>query len=502
MRAAGRVWTWLTAGALCTLVPMAWLQYSWIDRIAVAERDRLRAYVQSSALRFAEDLDAYLAAQPFEQVERPPGLQGPLGPQGPEGPQGPPRGALPGFRREGPPPPQDALFIVDDRQPGRLLFRVRPPLVMVRVDLNMQDVTRRLLPELYSRHFQEAGGVVCDAVVVANSPMRTVIWRSDDLVDAARFGREAVRVELLHFRLPRLGVPNGPPPGGGAAPWRLLVRPREGSLEAVVGQTRTRNLLLSGGIMLLLGIALTALVVTTRRAQDLARHQMEFVAGVSHELRTPLAVIGSAADNLADGVVRDDGQMRQYGALIRAEGRRLSAMVEQILGYAGIQSGRSRHEPEPMDVDRLVAAALAACEVEIRTAYLEVETHIEEDLPPVIADPASLTHCLRNLIANAATHGASGHWMRVRAVRRQAEVEISVEDHGPGLPSGEVGRVFEPFYRGRRAVEEQVRGFGLGLALAQRIAAAHRGSLTVESTPGVGTSFRLRIPLIGEELDG
>jgi signal transduction histidine kinase len=467
------------------LAPLAWLQYTWIDRIAVAERDRLRAYVQSSALRFAEDMDGYLAAQPFELVERPPG---------------PPEGGPPGFRPGGP-PPMDAMFIVDDRQPGRLLFRVRPPLVMARVDLDMKDVTTRLLPQLYSRHLQDAAGVACDAVVVANSPMRTVIWRSGDRVDATRFEASDVRVELLHFRLPRPGIFNGPPPPGGAAPWRLLVRPREGSLDAVVGQTRMRNLLLSGGILLLLGIALAAVVVTTRRAQELARLQMEFVAGVSHELRTPLAVIGSAADNLADGVVRDDGQMRQYGALIRAEGRRLSAMVEQILGYAKIQNGRARHEPQPLDVDRLIAAALAACEAEICAAGMEVETQIDDDLPPVMADPASLTHGLRNLIANAATHGASGHWMRVRAVRRQSDVEISVADHGPGLPSAELAHLFEPFYRGRRAVEEQVRGFGLGLALAQRIASAHRGSLSVESAQGVGTTFTLRIPLIVEELD-
>ena len=113
-----------------------------------------------------------------------------------------------------------------------------------------------------------------------------------------------------------------------------------GSLEAAVNAARRRNLLVSTASSAMLGASMGLLVVSTRRAQELARQQIEFVAAVSHELRTPLAVIRSAADNLADGVVHDEAQVRKYGELVRGEGRRLTEMVEQILEFAGIQSGQ------------------------------------------------------------------------------------------------------------------------------------------------------------------
>ena len=115
-----------------------------------------------------------------------------------------------------------------------------------------------------------------------------------------------------------------------------------GSLEAAVSSQRRRNLAISSSVLGLLGASMGLLVLATRRAQRLARQQMEFVAAVSHELRTPLAVIRSAAENLADGVVHDEAQIRRYGELMRTEGRRLTDMVEQILEFAGIQSGPAR----------------------------------------------------------------------------------------------------------------------------------------------------------------
>ena len=137
---------------------------------------------------------------------------------------------------------------------------------------------------------------------------------------------------------------------------------REASVRIARGggeSARRRNLLVSSSILALLGVSVGFLVVTTRRAQELARQQMEFVAAVSHELRTPLAVIRSAADNLADGVVHDDAQVRKYGELVRGEGRRLTEMVEQILEFAGIQSGQRSFALRPVALDPLLQEVVA-----------------------------------------------------------------------------------------------------------------------------------------------
>ena len=114
-----------------------------------------------------------------------------------------------------------------------------------------------------------------------------------------------------------------------------------GSLEAAVGAARTRNFALSSGILALLAAAIGLIVVSARRADRLARQQLEFVAAVSHELRTPVSVIGAAAGNLADGVVDEPGRVKKYGATIQTEARRLAETVERVLQLAGIAAGRA-----------------------------------------------------------------------------------------------------------------------------------------------------------------
>src|SRR5215471_8403665 len=147
-----------------------------------------------------------------------------------------------------------------------------------------------------------------------------------------------------------------------APSWRLLVKHPSGSLEQAVGGVRRRNLLVSTGILGVLGVSVAFLVASTRRAHDLARRQLEFVATVSHELRTPLAVIRSAADNLADGVVDDEARVKQYGDLVRREGVRLTDLVEQILEFAGLQSGQRLLTRRPVAVEDLLREVATAAQ--------------------------------------------------------------------------------------------------------------------------------------------
>ncbi len=173
---------------------------------------------------------------------------------------------------------------------------------------------------------------------------------------ATRDGKRTTGFDL-HRDLERIPPPPPPPPGpaeekrvvlerrtigsAGEGHWRLIAKHRSGSLEAAVAKARTRNFLLSSGILLLLTTAIGLIVVSARRADRLARQQLEFVAAVSHELRTPVSVIGTAAGNLADGVVEEPGRVKKYGATIQAEARRLGETVERVLQLAGIAAGRA-----------------------------------------------------------------------------------------------------------------------------------------------------------------
>jgi signal transduction histidine kinase len=276
------------------------------------------------------------------------------------------------------------------------------------------------------------------------------------------------------------------------------VRHHAGSLDAVVEKARTRNLVVTTSILLLMLAALWALVRYTRRAQQLAELQMEFVAGVSHELRTPLSVMKTAGHNLQGRVSNDPSRVQRYGALIQEQSEKLGAIVEQILRFANAQADRVIGAKEPVSVESVIQDAINADRQVLEESHCVVERKIEPDLPMILADPNSLKHAVQNLVSNAAKYGKGGNWIGITAAFHKngggPEVEIRIADHGPGIPSDELNQIFEPFYRGKKAIEDQVHGTGLGLSLAKRIVEAHRGTLTVESEEGKGTEFIVRIP--------
>jgi signal transduction histidine kinase len=279
------------------------------------------------------------------------------------------------------------------------------------------------------------------------------------------------------------------------AHWRLLVKHPSGSLEHAVNAVRRRNLIVSTSILGILGVSVGFLVVSTRRAQDLARQQLEFVATVSHELRTPLAVIRSAADNLADGVVNDEARIRQYGQLVRREGVRLTDLVEQILEFAGLQSGQRTMTARPVAIAALLRDVVAAAEGMAQPAGVAIELDLADNLPAVSGDEAALRRVFQNLVGNAVKYGAGARWVGVGASFTNGHVEVSVSDRGIGIAAAEQARVFDPFYRAPGVVAAQIQGAGLGLSLVKRIVEAHAGQVTLRSAPGAGSTFTVSLPI-------
>ncbi|HKC13077.1 MAG TPA: HAMP domain-containing sensor histidine kinase, partial [Vicinamibacteria bacterium] len=308
-----------------------------------------------------------------------------------------------------------------------------------------------------------------------------------------RFGIEGRSVAPGH-RPPAPGRPAGGYSAEGEGRWRVALWNRAGGLTEVVTAARRRNLGISFGVLILLGTSVTLLVTAARRAERLAGQQMEFVAGVTHELRTPLAVIRSAGENLADGLVKDRAQVCSYGALVRDEGRRLSEMVEQVLELAGAESGRPPTPRRLLRVGRLVDEALASCDPALRAAGVRVETDVPAELPLVLGDEAALRRALRNLFDNAIKYGGESPWLGIRARAGDGgrEVFLTVEDHGLGIAPEDLPRIFEPFYRGRHVSSQQIHGSGLGLSLVRRIVESHGGRVVVEKAVGGGSAFTIR----------
>ena len=407
------------------------------------------------------------------------------------------------------------------------------------VQLDMPFIRERLLPQLAERHFTHTGDASYRAAVVVAADPKTVIYRSsaeaptdparadasdtlfsahgDPLMFLARgairqgqqalregsaegptAGRETHNVVVSVIREKREGPASFRAQvfGRETGRWRLLLQHERGSLEAAVSRVRQRNLLVSFGILLLMGVSIGLLAMSSRRAQRLARQQMEFVAGVSHELRTPVAVIRSAAENLSHGVVGDPVRVRRYGDAIQLEARRLGEMVERVLQFAGIESGRSVAR-SPLAIAPIVDGAIDA--MLAADGSITIERQVPADLPPVLGDADLLRSAVQNLLANAAKYGGPDRWIGVRVDAatsgRSPEVRIAIEDRGRGIAAADLPHIFEPFYRGADAVARQIQGSGLGLALVRRIAAAHGGRIVVTTREGAGSTFTIHLPI-------
>lgn len=396
-----------------------------------------------------------------------------------------------------------------------------PGATLLVLQLDRRVLAEEVPPELTRRHFGSPEGTVY-ALAVLDSDGRAV-FRSDPDVPLATFRDADLRLGMLglrpfhemrsvwrrrHRHEPAGGAhaPMGIHIVGAAPPdlpkeredaiagaWKLVIQHRQGSLEHAVAHARMHNLGISLGILALVAVTSGLMVVTTQRAQRLARQQIEFVAGVTHELHTPLTAIRSAGQNLADGVVADPQQVRRYGSLIEREGRRLTDMVGQVLELAGIQSGRKVYQVRPEDVEALVEGALEDCRALLDEKQVRVESEIPPDLPPVLADGPALRRALRNLIENAVRHGGAAQWVGLRARGAADGVEITVADHGPGIRREDLPHLFKPFYRGKDAAG--VPGSGLGLSVVRHVVEALGGRVSVVSGEDLGGSaFTLHLP--------
>lgn len=252
--------------------------------------------------------------------------------------------------------------------------------------------------------------------------------------------------------------------------------------------------------LLLSGVAVWAIQRSRMLGEiELAKLQMEFVASVSHELRTPLAVLSSAADNIADGLVSGKAAMRKYGAILQHQSRSMGQLVDEILLFASTEDGTNKYELQPLQVSTIIESIVIETEELVTQAGFTLDRQIAPDLPLVIGDISGISQCLHNLISNAVKYGGDHRRIVLKAFAAPAhsgpgrEVRISVIDRGIGIDSSEIDRIFNPFYRSFRVNAAQIHGTGLGLSLAQRIAGSMGGRISVVSELSVGSTFTLHL---------
>ena len=345
--------------------------------------------------------------------------------------------------------------------------------------------SREMIPKIAAQHRQ---GIVVNQRVESHTFTRTTKGPGGET------GTFEVEMKEGPGALPRTATLTATT-AAGPNPWTLTVQHASGSIDAFVRNQRNKSFLIGLGIYLLLVGSITAILLSAMKSKMFAQRQIDFVSSVSHEFRTPLAVIYSAGENLADGVAKEDRQVARYGELIKGEGKKLSAMVEQILEFAGANSGKRNFSFASTDVRELVRDALKECRPLIEAGGFTVEETIAEGLPAISADRVALSSAIQNLIANSVKYSNGSKWIRVSAANGGGAVRIIVEDRGIGIAGDELKRIFEPFYRTKEVVDSQISGNGLGLNLVRKIVEAHGGKVRAESRPGKGSTFTIEIPV-------
>jgi two-component system phosphate regulon sensor histidine kinase PhoR len=232
--------------------------------------------------------------------------------------------------------------------------------------------------------------------------------------------------------------------------------------------------------------------------QRLERVRRDFVANVSHELKTPIASIKGFVETLLDGAMDDPGDTRRFLGIVARQADRLAAIIEDLLALSRIEQseGTGNLPRDTMPVAAVLEAATAACLPRATELGVVLEVDCPSDLGWRINAPL-FEQAVINLVDNAVKYSEQGDVVRLSAAHEPGEagqLVILVQDEGCGIAADHLPRLFERFYRVDKARSRGLGGTGLGLSIVKHIVQAHGGSVAVESEPGVGTSFTIRLP--------
>ncbi|MFL5391571.1 MAG: sensor histidine kinase [Myxococcales bacterium] len=241
-----------------------------------------------------------------------------------------------------------------------------------------------------------------------------------------------------------------------------------------------------------IGVGFGLTIREMRRAYKLSRLKTDFVANISHELRTPLTSVRLFAETLRQGRVQGAEQQECLDQLAN-EAQRLSGMVEKLLDWSRLESGRKALRRERTDLRGLFDHVQEIFRAQqLGTTY---QTEIDPGLPEVAVDRDAMAQAVLNLLHNAVKYTGPDKLIRLRGRRGgNGTVAIEVADNGVGIRPHERKRIFERFYRADDLLSRHTEGTGLGLAIAKRIVEAHGGRIEVESQEGKGSTFRIEIP--------
>lgn len=273
------------------------------------------------------------------------------------------------------------------------------------------------------------------------------------------------------------------------------IRTKGKSLEDLATDRLQNTLILILALMFVLIAGAWIVFRNIRSEIKLAQMKSDFVSNVSHELRTPLALIRMYAETLEMDRIREESKRKEYYQIINKESERLTRLINNILNFSRIESGRKEYDFHKVVINDVVQNTAEIYGYHIHSMGFEFNLDLAPDLLPVNLDEESVTECIINLLDNAVKYSDDTKYINLSTGFKNEMVYISVQDKGIGIEQKNIDRIFEKFYRVSDSMVHNTKGSGLGLTLIKHIIASHGGKISVESKPGEGTTFYMYFPI-------
>ncbi|MCB0281144.1 MAG: HAMP domain-containing histidine kinase [Calditrichae bacterium] len=267
------------------------------------------------------------------------------------------------------------------------------------------------------------------------------------------------------------------------------------SLGQFAQQRMIKSILLILGVNLILIAGVWFVYKNTRKEMQLAQLKSDFVSNVSHELRTPLSLIRMYSETLELGRIRDEEKKNQYYKNISQEAERLTHLINNILNFSRLESGRKEYNFTKVALNNLVEKVLETYGDSIREQGFNLNKELSAIDILIDADEAAVSENLINLIDNALKYSDNEKYIKISTKLQKDSAMLIVEDHGAGIAHENQHKIFEKFYRESNALIHNTKGSGLGLTLVKYNMQAHKGDVKLESTPGKGSRFTLIFPI-------
>ncbi len=237
---------------------------------------------------------------------------------------------------------------------------------------------------------------------------------------------------------------------------------------------------------------------TLAAQRRLDQMKTEFINNMTHEIKTPISTIGLACEMLRDETVSQDAATRSnFLGIISDENQRMRVLVETILQSAKMANKNFAINPKEVDINSLTAKVLQSFRLTIANRGGSIEAHLDASPSTLEADELHITNMVYNLIDNAIKYSVDAPRIVVTTLCDNENIVLSVKDHGIGIAKENQKRVFEKFYRVSTGNVHNVKGFGIGLNYVAQVVRLHHGHISLESELGQGSTFTVKLPLLG-----